>query len=320
MASRRSSGMLRLVIAALDEAMTSCIQLPLGELPRDEGWLARQPCPVIAVGEGRTQNADLVVATSREATDLAAHIEQFPLAAATLVQVLRCVEHLPVEDAMTVESLAYATLQAGPEYRAWLQARDAPPRLVAGDGEPLILVRDGNVVTAELNRPEHRNALTVEMRDALVELLQLVELDDTIERLQISGRGACFSVGGELREFGLAPDPASAHLIRCQHNPSRLLARCAARVSCHLHGACLGSGIELPAFAHRVTADPGSFFQLPELGFGLIPGAGGCVSITRRIGRQRTAWLALSGRKIRAKQALSWGLVDEIAPLESAVV
>ena len=54
------------------------------------------------------------------------------------------------------------------------------------------------------------------------------------------------------------------------------------------------------------------FLQLPEIRFGLIPGAGGCVSIPRRIGRQRTAYLALSARRINAATALDWGLVDAI--------
>lgn len=54
---------------------------------------------------------------------------------------------------------------------------------------------------------------------------------------------------------------------------------------------------------------------LPELNLGLIPGAGGTVSVTRRIGRWRTAYLILSGRTIDAQTALRWGLVDEIAPV-----
>lgn len=294
--------------------------LPSGEVPQDADWLLQQGRPVIAVGETVSHNADVVVASEREAVSLTAAIERAPVAAMTLVQVLRCVEHLPVEAAMTVESLAYSTLQAGAEYRAWLAAREDAPRHVAGgDGEPILLERNGNVVTARLNRPQNRNALTVEMRDALVELLQLVLMDEGIERLELGGGGACFSVGGELREFGLATDPAEAHWIRSVHNPGRLMARCAPRVHCHVHGACIGSGIELPAFAHRVSAHPKSFFQLPELNFGLIPGAGGCVSITRRIGRQRTAWLALSAKRINARQALEWGLVDEIRDSAGAV-
>jgi enoyl-CoA hydratase/carnithine racemase len=54
-------------------------------------------------------------------------------------------------------------------------------------------------------------------------------------------------------------------------------------------------------------------FSLPEVGMGLVPGAGGTVSLPRRIGRQRTAQLALTRRAIGAERALAWGLVDEIA-------
>lgn len=283
------------------------------ELPSEPGWLEAQPFPVIAVGEGSAANADVVIADESELTSLLPTIERCPVAAMTLVQVLRAVEHLSVQAAMTVESLAYAALQAGQEHRDWLRARErAPGEVRGGEGAAIIIQREGDIVRAELNRPQYRNALTVEMRDALVELFELVLLDPDITRLELSGRGNCFSVGGELREFGLTPDPATAHSIRSRHNPGRLLARCAARVHCHLHSACVGSGIELPAFAQHVSASGKSFFQLPELNLGLIPGAGGCVSISRRIGRQRTAWLALSGKRITAGQALEWGLIDEI--------
>jgi enoyl-CoA hydratase/carnithine racemase len=70
--------------------------------------------------------------------------------------------------------------------------------------------------------------------------------------------------------------------------------------------------VELPAFAGRVAARADATFWLPELALGLCPGAGGTVSLPRRIGRQRTAWLALSGRAIDARTALDWGLVDEV--------
>ncbi|MDQ6696224.1 MAG: enoyl-CoA hydratase/isomerase family protein, partial [Actinomycetota bacterium] len=53
-------------------------------------------------------------------------------------------------------------------------------------------------------------------------------------------------------------------------------------------------------------------FRLPELAMGLVPGAGGTVSLPRRIGRHRTAWLALTGASIDAPTALDWGLVDTI--------
>ena len=293
--------------------------LNLQSLPDDSEWLRAQAGPVIAFGDGCHDNADVIVTDEAAARPLVATIDRAPHAALMLVQVLRAIEHLPVQDAMTVESLAYALLQGGPEFRAWLAARQEAPHLVSGgEGPPIRMQRRGDVVTAYLNRPGNRNALSVEMRDALVELFELVALDSTIERLELRGAGSCFSVGGELREFGLATDPCEAHAIRSAHNPGRLLAAIADRVHCYLHSACIGSGIELPAFASRLVAERGAFFQLPELRFGLIPGAGGCVSIARRIGRQRTAWLALSGNKIRAATALEWGLVDEVVEKESA--
>lgn len=130
--------------------------------------------------------------------------------------------------------------------------------------------------------------------------------------MELTGRGRCFSVGGDLTEFGTVPDPAAGHIVRGLSVPGQFLAACADRVHAHVHGACIGSGVEFPAFAGRVTADAGAHFQLPEVGLGLNPGAGGCVGIARRIGRQRLAWLALTGKRIRAQRALEWGLVDEI--------
>jgi enoyl-CoA hydratase/carnithine racemase len=61
-----------------------------------------------------------------------------------------------------------------------------------------------------------------------------------------------------------------------------------------------------------VLAQPSTRIALPELQLGLVPGAGGTVSLPRRIGRHRTAWLALTGSVIDAQTAFDWGLVDEI--------
>ena len=73
-----------------------------------------------------------------------------------------------------------------------------------------------------------------------------------------------------------------------------------------------GAGVELAAFAGRVTAPAGTTFRLPEVSMGLIPGAGGTASIPRRIGRWRTLYLALSGVVLDAATAAQWGLIDEV--------
>lgn len=174
------------------------------------------------------------------------------------------------------------------------------------------LARDGDRLDITLTRPHVRNALDTAMRDALVDAFRLVALDDTITDVHLRGAGSAFCAGGDLDEFGSFPDPATAHTVRLTQSIGRAIAAVADRVTAHLHGPCYGSGIELPAFAHTVIAAPDTTIALPELTLGLIPGAGGTVSLPRRIGRHRTAHLALTGTPIDAPTALAWGLVDAI--------
>ena len=163
-----------------------------------------------------------------------------------------------------------------------------------------------------LNRPGVRNALNSAMRDQFVDALSLPAVDHTLAEVHLSGAGGGFCAGGDLDEFGSFLDPASAHLVRLQQSVGRAIALVADQVTAHLHGACMGSGIELAAFAQRVVADPSTRISLPEVSLGLVPGAGGTVSLPRRIGRGRTARLALTGEHIDANTAWDWALVDAI--------
>jgi enoyl-CoA hydratase/carnithine racemase len=231
-------------------------------------------------------------------------------AAAVCRQLLRAAPHADTEAGLLAESLAYGLLQSGPEFARWLEERGAvdPPGPAA---DPLVLEREGDQLTITLNRPEVHNALDVAMRDALVAALELVAVDPALTA-DLRGAGPSFCSGGDLREFGTFPDPVTAHLVRSERLPARALAAVADRVTAHVHGACVGAGVELPAFCHRVVAAPGTTFRLPEVGMGLVPGQGGTVSLPRRIGVERTEQLALSGDPIDADTALAWGLVDEI--------
>lgn len=306
------SGQASLLFHADAKALSQTQQQQLAD------WLRQLPCPSIGIAPANdstlvTLACDLVVDSAQAAASLRDNISRNPIAASVLVQTLRVTESLPVMDALQVESLAYATLQGGAEFKRWLQSNKADaPAIPSDDGPAVVMLREDDTLSLQLNRASNRNAINIEMRDALVEALQLVLSDDSITSVKLSGLGKCFSVGGDLTEFGTLPDPASAHAIRGLSMPGRFLAACSDRVECHVHGACIGSGVELPAFARRVTATADTFFHLPELQFGLIPGGGGCVSIPRRIGRQRTAWWVLSGKRINASTAQAWGLVDEI--------
>jgi enoyl-CoA hydratase/carnithine racemase len=241
--------------------------------------------------------------------DVAAAAERNPAAAAACVRLLA---ELPesTEDGLVAESLAYAELQAGREFTAWLGERG--PTEPEPSPDPVLLHRDGDHLTITLHRPAWHNALDVAMRDALCEAFALVAADPSLT-VTLRGAGPSFCSGGDLREFGTFPDPVSAHAIRLERLPARGLAAVGQRVRAQVHGSCVGAGIELAAFCHHVVADPATTFRLPEVSMGLVPGQGGTVSLPRRIGPQRTAWLALSGRSIDAPTALDWGLVDEVA-------
>jgi enoyl-CoA hydratase/carnithine racemase len=178
--------------------------------------------------------------------------------------------------------------------------------------DPVLLARDGDVLRITLNRPERRNAYGAQLRDALVAGLDVARHDPDV-RVLLAGNGPCFCAGGDLAEFGTTPDPETGHRIRTQHGAARPLHELAARTEVRLHGPVIGAGIELAAFAGRVIAAPGTTVRLPEVSMGLIPGAGGTVSLPRRIGVPRTLYLALTGAVLDAETALAWGLIDEIS-------
>ena len=248
---------------------------------------------------------------------LVRRVERHPQAAITLAQLLRLGRRLGVADALVAESLAYATLQGGPEHRSWLTDRDGPPDATAPGARPAVrLARAGDELHVEFCRPEVHNAFSAAARDELVEALQLAAADVSIERVRLCGEGRSFCSGGDLREFGSATDPASAHLVRTARSPGWWMHRLADRVTVELQGACIGAGIELAAFAGEVVANESTRIRLPELDMGLVPGAGGTVSLPRRIGRHRAAWMCLSGATLDAERARRWGLVDRVVPAD----
>jgi len=279
--------------------------------------------PALSVGFGAAESsAALALAPAldvrlgeAELADLAAieqSVAKAPLASLGLAQLLRASRARTIYEGLMAESLVYSTLQSGPEFSAWLAAHVRKQR--EPSREPAVLAaREGSALSLRLNRPEKRNAFCAAMRDALCEALRLALQDPEIERVELSGAGAAFCSGGDLDEFGTLPDPATAHAIRATRNAALLLSQCAPRVTARVHGACVGAGVELPAFCRRVVAREDARFALPERAMGLVPGAGGTVSLPRRIGRQRTALLALTQRPLAAERALAWGLVDEIA-------
>ncbi|MBW8783239.1 MAG: enoyl-CoA hydratase/isomerase family protein [Novosphingobium sp.] len=274
--------------------------------------IALPACPVIGIGD-RTHplatKLDTVIEPPASAAAIERQVLAHPRAAAVAVELLRLLRGVPAEQGLVAESLAYGLLQGSAEHAAWLAQR---PRAAPRPDGRVEVRREGDVLTVTLAAPKADNAIDRPMRDVLREAFALAAADLEIRHIRLRGEGRCFSLGAELGEFGTTRDPATAHAIRRLTLPAPMLLRCSDRLEAHVQGACVGAGLEMAAFALRLTAAPDAWFQLPELAMGLLPGAGGCVSLSRRIGRQRTALLILSGRRLSARRALDWWLVNAI--------
>ena len=212
--------------------------------------------------------------------------------------------------------MTYSLLQTATEFEDWLSGNR---RLAHRGGRQLDVVgvrRTDDRLDVVLKEPDRRNAFSSVMRDELRQALALAVVDGSINHVVMSGDGSNFSSGGDLAEFGVASSPAGAHLARTTDSVPHLLSTIADRLGTDLeirvHGENVGAGVELAAFAGHLVADPATTFRLPEVSMGLIPGSGGTVSLTRRVGRHRAALMILSGMVVDAPTALAWGLVDEI--------
>ena len=242
---------------------------------------------------------------------IADQVKRQPTAAAVAAQVLRMSLQVGFEEALTLESMAYSMLLAAGGFRAW--RLQAPTRERADDVGPRVSIDEiEGGLDIRLTRPAARNAFDARMRDELTEALTFALVHPDAPKVELSGEGPAFSAGGDLNEFGQADDVGLAHLIRTLRSPARLAHALGDRLTARLHGACIGAGIEVPAAAGRVLARRGAFFRLPEVSMGLVPGAGGTVSIPRRIGRHRACYMAISGAAVDVDTALGWGLVDAI--------
>ena len=281
----------------------------VGDDPADDLGAVLSALPVVSVAVGAGGGSwDLVVDDPGGVLD---GLRANPQASVVAAQTLRRNAGLGLIDGLLVESLAYATLQAGDEHARWLAQRGRRTRRDLD--QPRIEVTDcDDSVTVRLNRPRLLNLFDAAMRDQLVDVLKALRAGASHRPVVLTGAGGNFCAGGDPAEFGSVSDPAAAHLIRSRANVAPWLASIAHRTTAVIDGACVGAGVELAAFCAKVKATERARFRLPELSMGLIPGAGGTVSIPTRIGRQRTLEWLLTDAEVDAPEAWRWGLIDDL--------
>lgn len=169
------------------------------------------------------------------------------------------------------------------------------------------LDRIGAVAVLVMTHPPV-NTLTGALQQALLQALDKVAADPEIHAVILRGEGRGFSAGAEIRDAGQAARRAElARLcLRIEDFPKPVIAA--------LHGSALGDGCELALAAHYRIAHAATLLGLPEVGLGLLPGAGTTQRLPRLIGAEQALRLLLVGLPIRAPEALALGLIDRVVP------
>lgn len=176
---------------------------------------------------------------------------------------------------------------------------------------------DGPVAIVSLNRPEVLNAYNVAMRDGLFEALQAVRDDPDVRAVVLRGNGPAFCTGGDLREFGTAPSPVGARDARWRRDVWGVLHALPKPTIAAVHGYTVGGGFEMALLCDLCIAADDARFSYPETGLAMIPGVAGTQTTPRAAGVGRALDLILTGRWLRAPEALQMGLVTRVVPLDS---
>jgi enoyl-CoA hydratase/carnithine racemase len=174
---------------------------------------------------------------------------------------------------------------------------------------------DEGIAWVTLNRPDSLNAFSVKMRDELYEVLSAIKADDEVCVAVFKGSGKrAFCAGADLTEFLTAPSVVKARRIRAVRDLWRLFLSTPQPLIAALHGYVLGSGIEIALFCDIRIASNDVIFGLPEVGLGILPGAGGTQTLPRTMGIGGALDMLLTGRRIGGKEAHQMGLVTRLVP------
>ena len=177
------------------------------------------------------------------------------------------------------------------------------------------------LATLTLARPEAGNAMNWDMVADLGTATGTLANDRSVRAVLIRAEGKNFSVGGDLKAFAAAADPADfiGRLADAMHVSIRRLADLPAPVVVAVQGAAAGGGLGLAISGDIVLADPGASFSMAYSGVGLTADGGATWYLPRLIGLRRTQELAYTNRRLSAEEAERHGLVTRVvtgAPLD----
>lgn len=189
---------------------------------------------------------------------------------------------------------------------------------------PLLVERADHIETWTLNLPDARNPISdPAIVDALCEQVALVNADHDVRAVVLTGAGSAFSAGGNVKDmvdrtgmFGGSPyELRDGYRGGIQRIP-RALYHCEVPVVAAVNGPAVGAGCDLAVMCDLRVASKNAWFAESFVQLGIIPGDGGAWLLTKAIGPARAAEMALTGDRVKADQAMAWGLVNEVVEPE----
>ena len=189
--------------------------------------------------------------------------------------------------------------------------------------DTVLLERTGAVATLTLNRPEGMNALTVEMKGALLEAMTSVRDDDAVRALVLTGTGRAFCVGQDLREHAAlleAGDPAPLSTVREHYNPLlTMLSQLPKPTVAAVNGSAAGAGLGIACACDFRIGATGARWTTAFAGIGLTADSGLSWSLPRLVGAGRAAALLLLAEPFTTEQALDMGLLNAVVAPEQVL-
>ena len=168
------------------------------------------------------------------------------------------------------------------------------------------------VALVRINRPEARNAPNLAVREQLAAAFTAAHEAPDIRAIVLTGDGIAFAAGADLRELQ-ALDAAGA-LARRAPDLMRPIAESRKPTIAAIRGFALGGGFELALACDITIVSETATLGLPEVGVGVMPGAGGTQRLTRLVGKHRAMLLALTGRRLSGVQAGQMGIASQVVP------
>ena len=179
--------------------------------------------------------------------------------------------------------------------------------------QTLIVEIDEHVGMITLNRPEALNALNTQMLSELADAITLMNSEDRVHAIVITGSEKAFAAGADISEMAEKSfvDMFTSNFFGDQH---LTISNSRKPIIAAVSGYALGGGCELAMMCDFIIASDTAKFGQPEINLGVVAGIGGTQRLTRLVGKAKSMDMHLTGRFMDALEAESSGLVSRVVP------